>query len=62
MIRTTITILTLTADTIIALATASPVLAASPSDEPVVTAETTVEAPDATHDRHRLWKHPLPHT
>jgi len=48
MIRTTITTLTLTAVTIIALATASPVLAASPSDEPSVTVETTVEAPDAT--------------
>jgi hypothetical protein len=47
MIRTTITTLTLTAVTMIALATASPVLAASPSDEPVVTVESTVEAPDA---------------
>ena len=48
MIRTTITTLTLTAVTIIALATASPVLAASPSDEASVTAEATVETPDAT--------------
>ena len=48
MIRTTITTLTLTAVTIIALSTASPVLAASPSDEASVTAEATVEAPDAT--------------
>ena len=48
MIRTTITTLTLTAVTIIALATASPVLAASPSGEASVTAEATVEAPDAT--------------
>ena len=48
MIRTTITTLTLTAATIIALATASPVLAASPSGEASLTPETTVEAPDAT--------------
>ena len=48
MIRTTITTLTLTAVTIIALATASPVLAASPSDEAPLTAETTVEASDTT--------------
>jgi hypothetical protein len=48
MIRTTITTLTLAAVTMIALATASPVLAAASSDEPGVTVETTVEVPDTT--------------
>jgi len=47
MIRTTITTLTLSAIAMITLATASPVLAA-PSDEPVVTAETTIESPEST--------------